>query len=276
MPFPKTYRTALGWTISAGAAISLIAGQGTITHSAIIGLVIVGATGTIWAAWEHHWLGTKLGSCLISGTTLIAMSLLGWLAWRLIPLSPQPVSAPEPMIAVFAKCDMVALPIEIPPHDAIRIIPVNKRRMVAVNWGSLEIANSENKVKQWPEKSQLDLFRRTDYMGGDIGFKCEVSNHGNVNLLDVAMTMQFSFLTDNGGKDGGDINFTPVISPLDMNHSSVLYFFNDCPREAIAVLPNAVTVTVAGEKMKRTTKLNLPNRSPIGPMTNCTAPCVSA
>jgi hypothetical protein len=42
---------------------------------------------------------------------------------------------PQLPLAIFAKCDMVALPLTIPPHSALRVVPLNPRRMKATNWG---------------------------------------------------------------------------------------------------------------------------------------------
>jgi hypothetical protein len=41
-------------------------------------------------------------------------------------LATNNANIPEPTIAIFAKCDMVPLPIKIPPHGQIRIVPVNR------------------------------------------------------------------------------------------------------------------------------------------------------
>jgi hypothetical protein len=216
--------------------------------------------------WNAQTLREKIGRpASATVLVLIAVSYFGFWVSRPHALEDrkkakeEPELHPESIVAVFAKCDIAGLPIEIPPQDAIRVVPVNKRRMTANDWGSLEISNNDKKVKQWPEKAQLDLSRRLNDSGATIGYICELSNHGNVNLFDVRLTMRFSFLSE--GKEGkDDVDFTPIISPLDTGHSFILYFFNDCPHEAVAVLPDTVTVTVAGEKTRRTTKLNMPNR----------------
>ena len=164
-----------------------------------------------------------------------------------------------PNIAIFAQCDNTALPIEIPPHGSIRLVPVNKKGMQANKWGSYDVRNDKDKPEKWPEGRKL-LEAKQLHDSGVFIYRCEVSNHGQPNLLDIAMPMRFWF-GDKGG-DENAVEFTPIISPLDVGHSSILYFVNDCPTNASGVLPDSATVAVAGENARRTTKLNLPHRNP--------------
>jgi len=260
MPFPKSYRTGLAWTVSAGAIIALIAGQRTLTCTAIIVLVICGASGIIWAAWEHQWVKTKSRACLISAATVVGMFLLAWMAW---PLKTVPTPELQPIIAVFAKCDLIGFPIEILPQNAIRIVPINERGMKSISWGSFEIRNDTKKTTQWPEKAKMQQAARQHDLGV-FAYKCEVGNHGGTNLFDVAMPMRFWF-GDKVGEENA-LKYTPIISPLDAGHSFPLYFVNDCPTEASGILLENATVRVAGETMRRTTKLNLPNRNSADPI----------
>ena len=202
-----------------------------------------------------------------SACLLLAIPILFfYLAWsraaesvRVLPASP----IAQPVIAVFAKCDMIVLPVEIPPHDSIRLVPVNEKGMRAVSWGSFELTNDTDKPRRWPEMDKL-LEARRQHDFGEFVYRCEISNHGAVNLLDVAIPLRFWF-----GEKGGDENavkYTPIISPLDVSHSFTLYFVNDCPIGATAILPDDVSVLVDGESIRRNTKLNLPNRDPVDPI----------
>src|ERR1700730_9904082 len=56
MPFPKTYRTALWWTVIASAAFALVAGKGTIPRISIVLILCSGVIGAHLVAWEHQWL----------------------------------------------------------------------------------------------------------------------------------------------------------------------------------------------------------------------------
>jgi hypothetical protein len=170
---------------------------------------------------------------------------------------------PQPAVAVFAECDPIPLSIEIPPHGTIRIVPVNEKGMKAVNWGSHEIENDADKPKQWPGKEKLLRARRL-HDPGVIGYRCEISNHGKVNLLNVGIPMRFWF--GNKGGDQNAVKYTPIIGPLDAGKDFVLYFVNDCPTNAEAVLPDDAIVIVAGETASRKTKLYLPERNPLDPI----------
>ena len=199
-------------------------------------------------------------ACLLLAIPIL-FSYLVWLrATESVQVAPP---GPQPIIAVFAKCDSTALSFGIPPHDAIRIVPVNEKGMRSVNWGSYEIANNTDKPMQWPDKDKF-LQARKQHDTGGFGYRCEISNHGEVNLIDVAMPMRFWF----GGKGGEEnaVKYTPIISPLDVGKAFVLYFVNDCPVYSSAVLPDYATVLVVGETTRRNTKLNLPHRNPVDPI----------
>jgi hypothetical protein len=197
--------------------------------------------------------------------SLIALVPAGFLIGHLWPVTPKSTETPslphpEPVIAVFAKCDMTSLPIEIPAHSFIRIVPVNKKGMKSFNWGSREISNDTDKAMQWPGRDKL-LEASSEHDPGIFVYRCEISNHGEVNLLDVAIPIHFWFQGDAGG-DANATRFTPIITPLDVGHSFVLYIVNDCPVQASGVLQDFATVLVVGESKRRTTKLNVPNRDP--------------
>jgi hypothetical protein len=98
MGFPKTYRTNVGWAMSVGAVLALIAGRETITRVAIIGLVIFGASGATWSAWEHKWLHGK--TRWIAGVLLIwgGISLFGWFSWPTLRKNSSADIAPQPPV----------------------------------------------------------------------------------------------------------------------------------------------------------------------------------
>jgi hypothetical protein len=135
--------------------------------------------------------------------------------------------------------------------------------METTKWGgAFEIPNDTDRSRKWPDKSKLLEARKIN----DFGFfcfcyRCEVSNHGAVNLFDVAIPMRFWF--GNKGGEENAVKFAPVISPLDVEKASVLYFVNDCPVLANGILPDDASVIVAGETVRRSTKLNLPERNPV-------------
>jgi hypothetical protein len=173
-------------------------------------------------------------------------------------LPPPPKSGPN--VAVFMKCDLMGIPITMPPHTFMRLVPVNEAYMKANPWGSYEVRNDGEKGLQWPDKAKLLEAKRLHDLGVFV-YGCDVSNHGQVNLLDVAVPMKFWF-GDRGGEQNA-VKYAPIISPLDAGQKFTLYFVNDCPTNASAVLPDEATIRVVGETERRTTKLNLPHRNPV-------------
>lgn len=179
------------------------------------------------------------------------------------PTATNNADIPGPTIAIFAKCDWVSLPLKIPAHSQIRIVPVNEKGMKANSWGSFEVQNNADTPSQWPDKNAMHKAKMQHDIG-TVEYKCEVSNHGGVNLLDIAIPMQFTFIKDVGA--GETVSFTPIISPLDVGQTFELYFVNDCPTSATGFLPENASVLVVGETKRRNTKLNLPHRNPIDPI----------
>jgi hypothetical protein len=169
----------------------------------------------------------------------------------------------QPPLAIFAQCDMSGLPVTIPPHERLRVVPLNPKRMKTTNWGSYDIPNDTDKPQQWPDKRKLEESKKKHNFGV-FDYRCGISNHGQVNVLDVAMPMRFWF--GNKGGEENAVKFTPIISPLDAGHSAALYFVNDCPINVSGILPDQASLLVVGEMKRRSTKLNLPNRNPIDPI----------
>ena len=81
MPFQKIYRTALAWAMITGAVIALIAGKGTIARSPVVGLVIIGGSGAVWAAYEHKWLRGRLRASLVLLLICVVVGTFGWWVW---------------------------------------------------------------------------------------------------------------------------------------------------------------------------------------------------
>jgi hypothetical protein len=163
----------------------------------------------------------------LAGVILVLCMVCSFLVWRVISgqepqaASPSP-PAPQPNIAVFAKCDLIAFPIHIPPHSAIRLLAVNKKIMKLYDANSIEIPNDADKETQWPSQREIKAKTRKvePTQQGLFGEKCEIGNHGQMNLLDVAIPMRFWFGTDSGPKA---VPVRPVLSPLDVNSSMSLY-----------------------------------------------------
>jgi hypothetical protein len=103
-----------------------------------------------------------------------------WLRSEELSEAPTPASA-EPNLAIFAKCDLAALPMTVPARGAMRIVPLNEKYMRSFQWGSYEVRNDGAQPMQWPDKRVLEEAEKKKDMGG-FGYKCEVSNRGSVTF----------------------------------------------------------------------------------------------
>lgn len=169
----------------------------------------------------------------------------------------------EPELAIFMKCDMTGLPVTVPPGGAIRVVPVNEKYIRSNGWGSYEVRNDGMKPMRWPDEKKLQAAKRQHDVGG-FCYRCEISNHGRVGVLDVAVPVRFWF--GNKGGEQNAVKFTPIVSPLDAGQTSTLFFVNDCPMLATAILPDAVSLRIVGEATGRIVRLNLPHRNPVDPI----------
>lgn len=196
----------------------------------------------------------------VVGSVLVLISAV-LVEAALKPNIPQPTVVPtiEPVIELFAKCDVMAFPVTIPAESSIKIIGVNEKGMKANKWGYDEIRNDTEKPKKWPEDKIINQAAKRPEFYGVFGRKCEFSNHGSNNLFDVAVPLEFTFVAKNNSAES--ILYNAMITPLDAGHSVAIYFINDCPKTANAVLLDYATLLVGGEVKRRRTKLNLPDRN---------------
>jgi|HubBroStandDraft_5_1064220.scaffolds.fasta_scaffold38456_2 hypothetical protein len=244
--------------------ISKVRGAAALAIRWLFGTNRVNESGTVE---KKRWWERPVG--IVALTVIAGLILWGitrYLEKTSTTVTEQPKTQPtvsQPPLAILAKCDMVGLPIVIPPHTSLSIVPVNEKRMKATKWGSYDVPNDGDKVDQWPSKLQMKESEKEKNMGV-FASKCEISNHSQVNVMDVQLPMNFWF--DFKGGDANAVKFTPIISALDAGHSAVLYFVNTCPNNATAVLPDQVNLLVAGDSQRRTTNLELPHRSVIDPI----------
>jgi len=91
MPFPKTYRTGLWWTVIASSAFGLVIGKGAIPRVSIGLVVFAGTLGALFVAWEHQWLkgGKKFA---VVPLILLVASVFFWFVWPPHGLSVNPES----------------------------------------------------------------------------------------------------------------------------------------------------------------------------------------
>lgn len=196
-------------------------------------------------------------ACFAAAYVVLSVTIAALHEPKVAP-TPAPTPAPEPSIAIFMKCDLTGMPLTIPAEGALRFVPVNEKYMKTNAAGSYEIRNDEAAPKKWPDKQRLEKAGKLHDFSRFL-YKCEISNRGNVNVLDVTIPMRFWF--GNKGGDENAVKFTPIVTPLDAGQISVLYFVNDCPTHATGILPEHVSLLVVGEKQRRNTPLHLPQRN---------------
>jgi len=176
---------------------------------------------------------------------------------------------PSPPVAIFADCEVTGLPLSIAPQTSLHMLSLNKKFMLSQHWGLADIPNRTDKEQQWPSKQAMDSMKealkskKPHFNPGVFGYKCDVLNDSQTNVLDVAITMTFWYDKQTGNDN---IKYTPILSPLDASSHFIFYVFNDCPVGVAGVLPDSVTVTVVGENVRRAFPLHLPHRSPIEPI----------
>ena len=188
-----------------------------------------------------------------------AMSYLVWRVPAVAELSPPAVETKEPRLSVFVKCDLKALPFAIQPNSYIRIIPVNERIMRANHTGSQDVSNQTDKMDYWPPKQLITLSEK-QHNTGVFGYRCDVSNNGEVNLSDAMLPMEFLFGEKKKDQDTG-VPYMAIAAPLNVGTTMSLYFANECPINVVATAAYEGTVLVASEEKRRRVRLNYPKRN---------------
>lgn len=167
------------------------------------------------------------------------------------------VKPTETPTAIYMECNITPLPVTIPPRTAIHLIPLNKKRMQSVKWGFYDVRNDRNEERQWPDKAIMKKATKS-FNPAIFIWRCEVSNHGTVNVLDVTMPIKIWF-----GNEKLEVIYTAVITPLDAGTTFSFYPVNDCSETVSAVWPDTVKLQVLGELERREVLLRRTFKSPI-------------
>jgi len=176
-------------------------------------------------------------------------------------------------VAIFADCKMMSGPVLIPPKSSINVLPLNQTTMQHLHSGLDNIPNRTDKTLEWPSKQIQDSIR--DSIGGTgkldqpfwhmgmLGYRCDVSNHSRLDVLDVTLTFRFWYGDALG--ENGMVTYSPILSPIDAGSDFVFYVFNNCPVQVGAVLVDQLTLTVPGESAQRSLPLYLRHRNTVEP-----------
>jgi len=175
-------------------------------------------------------------------------------------------SAPQGVpVAIFADCQMTNLPVSLLPETTLHVLGLNPRFMASQHWGLTDIPNLTAKVTQWPSQQIMEAEWRTreankNYSSaGEFGYRCDISNHTGVSVLNMAMPITFWY----GEHPKDALKYTVVVRTLNRNSRFTFYMFNDSTANVEGYLPSSVGVTVAGESSRRTVPLHFPDRSPV-------------
>jgi hypothetical protein len=157
--------------------------------------------------------------------------------------------------ALFVKAELDSLPISIPAHSEIYIVPINKRRMTSPHspGGFFRAGNGANAAVQWPDAK---VWQEADTAANPATFvwRAELTNHGPTALLDISILLQFHF-----GNDKSAVTHRVIVSPLTPGRTFTFYLINDCPQMAVAIWPSNATAKVLGEDAAREVPLHVAN-----------------
>lgn len=193
----------------------------------------------------------------VIGVVFTALSVVGgwgihaFAAGRATPSPPIALNPTE----VYMECHMMPLPIHVPPGSTAHVKVFNKKEYGNTKSSVYDVRNDGDKELLWPEEK---LIKQVKFNPGVFGYSCELSNHAQVNLIDVAVRLSISY--DN---EKTPLDYFVVASPLDGGKAFPFYLVNECPVSVSVIAQGDVGVQVLGEDGRRTVPLHFPNRSPI-------------
>lgn len=165
----------------------------------------------------------------------------------------------SPIIEIFAELNGTEVPFTIPSRGNLYLVVLNEKRMRSSKdkWVLHVETNALGQSLQWPSKTKM----KKNAGVSRLAYRCDVTNHGPTNVLDVALQLKVWF-GETGGEDKA-VKICPILSPLDAGTKFTFYIINDCPVLATVALSDEASVRAAGESGRRVVHLNLPHRSPI-------------
>lgn len=193
---------------------------------------------------------------MVASLVVIMLFLLAFYTNALDKLSAS--LRPPPETAVFMECNWASLPISPPLGGIAHILLLNRRRIDGLkgqNWGFFEV------LQPWPNEAQMKKARDVHDIGGDVCYRCRVTNHGSQNLIFLAV--QFDLWLGRRVGARGKTSYTPVITALDRGAEFDFYVVNDCNEPAAAIWEETALAQVLGESRPRAIPLRRTYRSPV-------------
>lgn len=238
-----------------GAGIYFLS-EGTHFFEAAV-FILLGIAGMSYSVYKNHYPESKL-SPVAPGIwipfVIITAFLLGYDIYsRIYP----PVQPPIPLASteICMECRQMSLPIRIPPMATAHVKAFNKKQFLNTKEAMFDIRNDGTKEKVWPDPK---LISSVKFNPGVFGYECDVANHAQTNLIDLAIQLSVNF-----DDEKEPLIYTAIVSPLDAGTAFSFYLINECPLSVSAISPDTATVQVFGEDKRRTVPLHWPHRNPI-------------
>ena len=201
----------------------------------------------------------KYKARIIGVVTLITLicAICSYSVWRVAyrqdeQTTPRVTLTPTEL---YMDCHMIALPISIAAGATVHVKVLNKKQYGNTQWAMDDIRNDGITERPWPDAK---LVKSVKFNPGVFGYKCDVTNHAQGNLIDIAIQLSTNF--DN---EKPPLVYTAIISPLDAGNVFSFYIINECPVDVSVIAPEAAKVQVFGEDKRRTVPLHWPHRNPI-------------
>ena len=189
----------------------------------------------------------------------VAMLVFGGVAIFAISTSATP-TPPKPDtiksaddIGLLGGCSLAGMPVSLAPHETIHFMPINPRHIKIVAWEGLDgFNNKTDQPIQWPSNDKIKeagTLHSPPFM-----YDCEISNLGQMNLINVIIQMRFWF--GNKGGEANAIKHETTISPLNAGQSTHFYIVNDCDINTSVILDDIAKVKAVGSEGWRVVPLN--------------------
>ena len=101
----------------------------------------------------------------------------------------------------------------------------------------------------WPPKDFLDVLKQQDPNAVFWTLKCDVTNHGDTNLIKVIVPLVVHFIVNNGQQQ--QIERQVTVGPIDRGATKTFYIVNNCTLPGAVTLPRKGYAHVPGEPEAR-------------------------
>jgi hypothetical protein len=212
-----------------------------------------------WAATTTHGLSARM---MVSLPILLLIGVglpeaLQWVEQRQRKQTPEPSRTQD--TAIFMESQMTPLPLVAEMGKSLRVIPLNRRRMAANNWGFYDVSGSQEDGK-WPGTEVLAKSKELKNLGV-FAYKCRLTNRGPQTIIYLGVPIDIWF-----GSEGGEANrkrYTAILSGLGPGDALDFYLVNDCNIQVSAAWQDTATVQILGEAGQRQVLLRRVFTSPI-------------